>query len=460
MLSLRVMRECERVRFSQLEGKNHYMGETRSGGDTLRLVVEEDGVWIALMVWGSACYRLKDRDQWIGWSARLRAHRQKLVVMNRRFTLLCEKGRRTNLASRVLGLAVRELPGLWHDAFGYEPLVAETFSDIESAAGTCYRAAGWIEIGRTKGFSRHRRDFYVPNARPKKLWVKPLRPHATQMLCALELPAECRKGSGSDAWGVLPLAAAQTESLHEALCHVADPRRSNRQFHVGTLLSIVSMAVMGGARNLAQVVRFAETLTLAQRKALGLPRWRKDSEYRKTPSYSAFYNLLRKLDIDAFAHQMSGWLQAHQGQLPRQLALDGKYIGDVVGIVSLVDTDTGVPVAVMPSSQKEGEGDRCEMRVGRRLMTENDLTNATVSADALHCQADTMREVALSGGESILQLKANQKTVLETAKQLAARNTPFLPGARKKATGGSNSVKLTSIRSRIRSQSACPTSKP
>ena len=55
MLTVRVMKHAERKRFGELEGKYHYLGETRSGGDTLRLVFEEEGEWVALMVWGAAC---------------------------------------------------------------------------------------------------------------------------------------------------------------------------------------------------------------------------------------------------------------------------------------------------------------------------------------------------------------------------------------------------------------------
>ncbi|MCK5806757.1 MAG: DUF4338 domain-containing protein, partial [Lentisphaeria bacterium] len=336
--------------------------------------------WVALMVWGAACYRLKDRDTHIGWTPRLRAQRQKLVVMNRRFTLLGARGTRPNLASQVLGLTVRKLPALWRKTHGYEPLLAETFCDMEASSGTCYRAAGWTPLGLTKGFSRHRRDFYVPNGNPKKLWVKPLRPNASQILCGLTLPPECIGGADCDGWGVLPLTSPQAESLHEALCHVPDPRKANHQFHIGAMLSILAMAVMGGARNTSQVIRFGKTLTMKQRKALGLPRFKPDSDYRKEPSYSAFYNLLRQLDAKAFASVMSEWLQAHEGTLPRQLALDGKFIGDVVGIVSLVDVETGVPVAVAPASQKKGKGDRCEMNVGRSLLAETNLTHALVSS--------------------------------------------------------------------------------
>ena len=45
MLTIRKISGSELKRFKKLEGGYHHMGETRSGGDTLRLVAEEDGEW-------------------------------------------------------------------------------------------------------------------------------------------------------------------------------------------------------------------------------------------------------------------------------------------------------------------------------------------------------------------------------------------------------------------------------
>ena len=55
MLKIRpVWKEDELKRFAELEKKYHYMSETYSGGDTLRVVIEEDGKWVAIMVCGGA----------------------------------------------------------------------------------------------------------------------------------------------------------------------------------------------------------------------------------------------------------------------------------------------------------------------------------------------------------------------------------------------------------------------
>jgi len=79
------------------------MGEGHAGGDTLRLVVEYEGDLVALLLWGSAAYRLKDRDAYIGWNKPQWTQRQKLVVQNWRFTLLVDRGAHPNLPSRILG---------------------------------------------------------------------------------------------------------------------------------------------------------------------------------------------------------------------------------------------------------------------------------------------------------------------------------------------------------------------
>lgn len=366
-LYIRVIGNNDLKRFKELAGQFHYMGDGHAGGDTMRMVVEADGEWIALFLWGSAAYRLKNRDTFIGWSNPQRAQRQKLIVQNRRFVLLVDRGAHPNLASRILGQMIRELPRLWHKRFGYEPLLAETFSDIEAREGTCYKASGWQELGKTKGYSRHRADFYVPNDRPKKLWVRELRKDAAA-LSAFELPPECMAGAKSDADGVLPLKMPQTESLHEMLRKVKDPRASNSIFHIGAMLSIIAMAILSGHRNIVQIVRFADRMKMPQRIALGLPRFKKGSTYRKVPSYSAIYNLLRQLDVDEFAEGLSQWLQQHTGSLPAALALDGKFIRDTVGIVCLADHETGVPRAMAKASKTEGEGHDCELKAAQRMI--------------------------------------------------------------------------------------------
>jgi hypothetical protein len=118
----------------------------------------EEGKLAGVLVWCAAAWHLKDRDEAVGWDAVTRSERLKLVVQLRRFLVL-EEARRPNLASQCLGAGMRELVAQWEREHGYRPLLAESFSDPESHAGTVYKATNWTQAGMTKGFSQDHTDY-------------------------------------------------------------------------------------------------------------------------------------------------------------------------------------------------------------------------------------------------------------------------------------------------------------
>ena len=210
---VRLPREDEVPWFDGLLADHHYLGAGRPVGDYLRQVVEIDAKPVALLVWGPACYALKDRDLWISWSVIQRLERLKLIVQNRRFLVLHAKGESPNLASQAMGAALRVLAEQWGQRFGYRPLLAESFTDPEAYAGTCYKASNWEAVGHSAGYSRHRADFYIPNDRPKRLWLRPLVLEARQLLRSIHLPEECRAGLSAAPSGTLAVNAEQMGSL-------------------------------------------------------------------------------------------------------------------------------------------------------------------------------------------------------------------------------------------------------
>jgi len=429
---IRVAKSSEHKRFDELLEEYHYIGKSRSVGDSMRMIAEIDGEWVGLLMWGSACYRLKDRDMHIGWTDVQRAQRQKLVVQNRRFSLLSTPGTQPNLASKILGAAVRSLPDLWFEKFGYKPLMAETFTDIEAYRGTCYKASGWQPLGMTKGFSRHKDDFYVPNEKPKKLWVRMLHDNAVNLLRSRTLPDEYRKGSHSDDYGISPLKTKEMNALYWVLRDVPDPRTSNRTYHIGSVLAITAMAVFSGHRNVSEIQRFGERMSQLHRKAIGLRRYKGNSKFINAPSYKVYYNLLSHMDVDKFAKILSDWLAEHNGSLPAALAMDGKFIKETVGIVCLADHETGVPAAMMKAKKKEGDTGDCEMIAGRKMISEHkDLSNTVITADAMHTQRLTAQEIVANGGEYILQVKDNQKNLKKTSELKTKNLSPFFDKSKK-----------------------------
>ena len=429
--------------FDQQLGEHHYLGAGRTVGDYLRQVVELDGKPVALLVWGPACYALKDRDLWISWSACQRVERLKLVVQNRRFLLLTPKGQAPNLASQAMGAALRVLRSQWQDCFGYRPLLAESFTDPEAYAGTCYKASNWEPVGWSVGYSRHRADFYVPNDRPKRLWLRSLVPEAREQLRAVQVPEECRSGLIAAPSGQLPLKEPEVDSLKNVFIKAPDPRASNTQYRTAPVLVIIALALLAGRREIAEIARFATTLTPPQRRRLGLPRKKGTRAFYRVPGYDVFYQVLTRMDPEAFAELLSQWLLSRAGTLPIALAMDGKMIRNHIGLLTLAQHEDGAPQAVAVYDQKEGT-ERCEQTAALALLESLEtLDGKLITADPLHCQRKVARTIVEKGGDYLLQIKANQKHLLKQAQRFdALQETPFLSPP-KPDTDGSKPVPCT-----------------
>ena len=425
-------------RFERLLEEKHYLGTAPRVGDFLRVVVMRGKQWVALLVWGPAALKLKDRERWMQWNAALAAERLKLVVQNRRYLLLHARGAEPNLASQVLALACRALPAQWEERFGYRPLIAESFTDPEGYAGTCYKASGWEPVGMSDGNSRHRADYFVPNERPKKLWLKELEAGARQKARAVPLAKAHAGALVAAAHGVLPITQPQRRSLLEVLRSAPDPRGKNTRFRIGPVLSIVAMAVMSGARQISEIARFATRLVPKQRAELCLPIKKGAKRFYEVPSYDVFYDVLTRMNPEPFAALLSNWLSAQAGTLPGALALDGKMIRDIIGVVSLVEVEDGSPVAMAVMDQKE-QTERCELQAAQKLLAAvPSLEGKTVTADSLHCQKQTAQIILEKGGEYLLQIKANQPALLAHARSLTG-GSPLLPRP-PAGTGGSKSA--------------------
>lgn len=427
-VTVRVVEEHEVGWFDAQLAQNHYLGAGRAVGDYLRQIVDVNGQPAALLVWGPSCYSLKDRDRWISWSASQRVERLKLIVQNRRFLVLAEKGQSPNLASQALGAALRALPDHWQGCFGYRPLLAESFTDPESHAGTCYKASNWEPVGLSEGYSRHRADFYIANDRPKRLWLRELCPKARTQLRAAQVPPECRAGLVIPPSGVLPVSQAQMSSLLEVFRQAVDPRQANTQYRIGPALTLIAMAILAGRREIAEIARFAKTLTQPQRRRLGLPRKKGTRAFYKVPGYGVFYTLLTRLDPEPFAALLSDWLRQRTGTLPQALAMDGKMIRNHIGLLTLAQHEDGAPQSVAVYDQKEGTA-RCEQTAATALLNSlPPLDGKLITADPLHCQRKTARIIVEKGGDYLFQIKGNQPHLLAQAQALDSGGAPpFLP---------------------------------
>jgi hypothetical protein len=151
----------------------HYLGYTPLAGSQMRYNIFAGEQLVALISFGASAWKLAGRDRFVGWDPLQRDRNRQLVVNNARFLILPwiqSKG----LASKILGLVARQLPGDWTARYGFAPVLLETFVETERHRGTCYKAANWIHVGQTVGRGKKSRVHHqiIPI---KDIWLYPLR---------------------------------------------------------------------------------------------------------------------------------------------------------------------------------------------------------------------------------------------------------------------------------------------
>ena len=177
---VQVRRTAAEPLFNALIEAHHYLGYTQPVGEHLKYLVYAAGRPLACLAWSSAPRHLEPRDRFIGWSMQARRHNVRFVAYNPRFLILPWVAVR-HLASHLLGAMMRRLSADWQRLYGHPIYFAETFVDAERFAGTCYRAANWIWLGRTTG--RGKDDLtHRPNRSRKDVLGYALHPRFRELL--------------------------------------------------------------------------------------------------------------------------------------------------------------------------------------------------------------------------------------------------------------------------------------
>ncbi|MEA3508231.1 MAG: DUF4338 domain-containing protein, partial [Synergistota bacterium] len=154
--------------WNELIQRYHYLGYTPLPGAQLRYLIYSNSTpacaspdcersrsgryadrLLAALGFGAAAWKVAPRDNFIGWSSEQRKNNLQLVVNNARFLILPWITVK-NLASKTLAAASKRLPSDWMQRYGYQPVLLETFVECARFHGTCYRAANWTHVGKTK----------------------------------------------------------------------------------------------------------------------------------------------------------------------------------------------------------------------------------------------------------------------------------------------------------------------
>lgn len=422
-------------RARRLLARHHYLGDVRAVGEQLfYALTDARGDWLGVLVFCAASRRLRARDQWIGWTEEQRRRRLPLLVNNCRFLLLPHKTF-PNLGSRSLRLTLDRLSADWQARYGHPVVLVETFVDPEQFCGTVYSANGWQELGATDGFGRVRRDFYVQHHKPKRLFARELCRNARRSLRADQLKpslavveATTRPRSTQS--------PAQIRSLIQHLQALPDYRARIGLYPLWSLVALCVLAHLCGApRGQKDLAKFAQGLSQAQRRALGI-RQQADRSY-PAPSQPTFCRLMEHIDDDALEKIFLQVQAQIRGPAPPDelIVLDGKQPrhGGGHSVLSAVTVPSQHYLGSAMVDQKTNE-----IPVARELFKQLDLDGRKVSLDALHTQDQTARELVLEhGADFLLTVKDNQPTLRANIEKLVpAPPADFSPSLGHPDAGG------------------------
>jgi hypothetical protein len=172
----------QRQLFKELVSRYHYLGYAMPYGARLQYLVyvtRPQREVVGCVQFSSPAWRMKVRDQWIGWDDATRRDRLQHVVNNSRLLVVA---RIRNLASMMLSCVLGQLRTDWYQRYGLEPWLVETLVDRQRFYGGCYRAANWTILGETSGRGRMDRAHQRHGAQVKTVLVYPLIKNAAYRL--------------------------------------------------------------------------------------------------------------------------------------------------------------------------------------------------------------------------------------------------------------------------------------
>lgn len=427
ILEVRPVLPCEQSRWNNLVKEHHYLGLRAIVGDAMRYVAILGGQWVALVGFGAAALKSRHRDFFIGWKPAIQWQRLKLVANNVRFLILPDV-RIKNLASKVLSLTTKRLSADWQAVYGHPILMAETFVDDSRFLGTCYKAAGWLPLGKTLGFKRNGGKYYH-HGNLKTIFVRPLSHNALHLLAdplphPELLPAEV-------AMNLDAVAIETAGGLVDHLRMVPDPRMKRGIRHrMLSVLTVAVCAVLSGAQSYIAIGEWAKRSTQDMRKRMGC-RFDRNSDLFVAPSEPTLRRTLQAVDAFALDKAVSQWLITQTPVAGNAIALDGKTSrgstskdGKQTHLVAAFLHKEGIVIAQQAVAAKSNE-----ITAVRPLFANIDIAGCIVTADAMHTQKDTARFIVEEKhADYLFTVKDNQPTLKQDIESLSME--AFSPGTR------------------------------
>lgn len=200
------------------------------------------------------------------------------------------------------------------------------------------------------------------------------------------------------------------EGFASLFASVPDPRAANVRHSLNSVLFIALAAVLCGAETCQDMADFGVSKHTLLKEVVPLPYG--------VPSHDVFCNVFRHLDPQAFETVFANFAQAFAKAISGVVAIDGKAVrgaykrGDKASPLHLVNIWAADQRMVIGQQLAPG---RNEVKGVLQALSCLSLDGCIVTADALHCRADTASAILKTGADYALALKGNQPTLLDQA---------------------------------------------
>lgn len=197
---------------------------------------------------------------------------------------------------------------------------------------------------------------------------------------------------------------------------VSDPRAGNARHDFLEVIFVALAAALCGAEDCTGMAVFARARPGLLRQVVKLEHG--------PPSHDTFSRVFRMIAPEPFEAAFAAFMTAFGGALKGVVAIDGKALrgaytrGRRAMPLHLVNIRAAESRLVIGQRLAPG---RNEVPGAQQALALLKLEGCIVTADALHCRADTARAILASGADYAPALKGNQPTLLARARALPAR---------------------------------------
>ena len=213
------------------------------------------------------------------------------------------------------------------------------------------------------------------------------------------------------------------KNLFELLEELKDHRRKQGQRHsLQTILIVIIMAIMSGAKGERAVSRFAKNNEQELIRLLKIKR-------KKMPSRSVISGIIQNINFKKLENIFYKWsMQFISIKKNEWINLDGKAIRGTVANANSEMQDFVSLVTVFASRKQQvlsvgkiNTKKENEIPTVRKLIEMLDLTGVIFTLDALHCQTKTVKTIIKTKNNYLIGVKGNQKRLYEQIKKTAKK---------------------------------------